>query len=50
MTVEEYIKKMQELGWPIEYIDKQIDIHNKAKREGIDIPFELDLFEAPINY
>ncbi|MEG0614273.1 MAG: hypothetical protein RR540_00845 [Oscillospiraceae bacterium] len=50
MTKDEYIKKMKDLGWPDGHINEQIQIHEEAAKEGIDIPFEVDLIEAPIEY
>lgn len=50
MTKEEYIKKMKELGWSDDHINEQIQIHEEAAKDGIDIPFEVDLIESPIEY
>lgn len=48
MTKDEYIVKMKELGWDDTYINEQIEIKEKAKKEGVVIPYEIDLIEAPI--
>lgn len=50
LNKEEYIKKMLELGWDMEYIEEQIKLKEEAKNNGIDIPFEFDLVEKPIEY
>lgn len=50
MTKEEYIKKMKELGWSDDHIQEQIKTHEEAAKDGIDIPYEIDLTEAPIQY
>ncbi len=48
MTKEEYIKRMKELGWTDDYIYEQLQLHEQAAKDGIDIPFEWDLIERPI--
>lgn len=48
MTDNEFREKMKELGWDDEYIEETITINNEAKAAGISIPYELDLFEAPL--
>lgn len=50
MNKEEYIKKMLELGWNMKYIEDQIKLKEEAKNNGIDIPFEFNLVEKPIEY
>ena len=45
-----YIKEMKELGWTNEHIDNQIKIHDEAIENGIEIPYKIDLIEAPINF
>lgn len=50
MTKEEYIKNMQALGWTDNDINAQLELHEKAAKEGIHIPLELDLIERPIAY
>lgn len=49
MNKEEYKKKMKELGWTDDYIEEQIKIKEDAAKNGIKIPYEVDLFEAPID-
>lgn len=49
MSKEEFIRKMKELGWQDSYINECIDIKEKAEKNGIIIPYELNLFEAIIN-
>lgn len=49
MTDIEFREKMKELGWDDEYIDEIIEDHNEAKAEGVNIPYEIHLFEAPID-
>lgn len=41
---------MKELGWSEEHINEQIKIQEEAAKDGIKIPFEIDLIEAPIEY
>lgn len=48
MTKTEYIEKMKELGWSDDYINEQIQIKEEAAKNGINIPFEADLVESPI--
>lgn len=48
MTDNEFREKMKELGWGDEYIDEIITEHNEANADGINIPYELHLVEAPV--
>lgn len=48
MTDNEFREKMKELGWDEDYIDEIIEGRNEAKTEGIFIPYEIYLIEAPI--
>lgn len=48
MTKEEYIKRMKELGWTDDYIHEQLQLHEQAAKDGIDIPFEWYLIERLI--
>lgn len=48
MTKDEFIDKAKELGYSNEDISKIIKIHDDAEKEGIRIPWEIDLIELPI--
>lgn len=50
MTNNEFSKKMEELGWSDDYINELIRLSDEATKEGIIIPFEMYLFEAPTIY
>ena len=47
MTKAEYVDKMRQLGWNDEYIQEQIEIREEAEKNGINIPYEIDMIEAP---
>lgn len=49
MNVEEFKKRMAELGWTEEYIHECIDAVEKAKHEEVSLPYEMYLTEAPID-
>lgn len=48
MTKEEFITKAKELGYSDEDISKILKTHDNAEKEGIKIPWEIDLIELPI--
>jgi hypothetical protein len=48
MTDNEFREKMKEFGWDNEYIEEIIADHNGAKAEGINTPYDVYLFEAPL--
>lgn len=48
MTEEEFREKMKEMGWSEEVITEHIRVHDEAMENGINIPFELDIIEAPL--
>jgi len=50
VTRNQYVEKMKELGWPEDHISEQIKMHDDAANNGVNIPFEIDLFEAPKSY
>lgn len=50
MTENEFKKKMKELGWNEAVIQEAIKSHKEAELQGIVIPYEMDLIEAPIGY
>jgi hypothetical protein len=50
MLKEEYIEKMKELGWSDDFIKESIRLHDEAEKNGINIPYEINLVEAPINF
>lgn len=49
MTEKEYIQKMKELGWDNEFIEESLEMREEARKDGIDIPFDLDFIPAPID-
>lgn len=49
MEKDEFIKKAKELGYTDEMIADDIRLHEEAKKEGIQIPWELRLIELPVD-
>lgn len=49
MEKAEYIKKAKELGYTDEMIAEDIKLHEEAEKDGIKLPWELDLVELPVN-
>lgn len=47
MSKDEYRVKMRELGWDDDYIENIIKIHDEDEKNGISLPYEMDLVEAP---
>jgi hypothetical protein len=50
MTEKEFRKKMKELGWNDSFIDELVRIHDEELKKGVNIPYEANIVEAPINY
>lgn len=50
MSKDEFISKMKELGWSDRYISETIQLHEEAEEKGINIPFDMELIEAPRDY
>ena len=48
MNKDEFVNGMKELGWEDEYIAECIESVSEAIDDGIRMPFELFLIEAPI--
>ncbi|HMM20624.1 MAG TPA: hypothetical protein PKA10_07775 [Selenomonadales bacterium] len=49
MEKTEFIKKAKELGFSDEMINRIIQRHDKAAKDGITLPYESELIELPIN-
>lgn len=47
MTKEEFKKEAKKLGYSDEQIQEIIDFNEAAKKDGLNIPYELDLIELP---
>ena len=47
MSKDEYRKRMRELGWDDDYIESTIKTYEEAKKDGIFLPLEVHLVEAP---
>lgn len=50
MTKEQFIEKMKEFGYTEDEIEEHIDIHERAKAEGINMPYEIGLVKKPIAF
>lgn len=50
MEKEEFVKAMKRLGYTDAEIDESIAMHDEAAKEGISMPYELDLIERPTPY
>jgi hypothetical protein len=48
MNKDEFIKKAKELGYSDEAIADIVSIHDEAEKDGIKIPWEMDLIELPV--
>lgn len=47
MTKDEFVLKAKELGYSDEHISEIIKIHDKAEKEGVGIPWEINLIRLP---
>lgn len=47
MTKDDFIKKAKMLGYSDEQIQEIIDDHEEAKKDGVNIPYEIDLIALP---
>ncbi len=47
MSKDEYRIKMRELGWDDDYIESTIKTYEETKKDGIFLPLEVHLVEAP---
>lgn len=49
MTKEEYIKKARALGHTENMIKETIKEHEEAEKEGINMSWEMELVELPVD-
>lgn len=48
MSKGEFIKKARELGYTEDMINEIIYNHENAEKDGVKIPWELELIELPV--
>ena len=49
MTEKEFTKEMQRLGWKDDYIKEILREYEEEKKNGVNMPLEMHLIEAPIS-
>ncbi len=49
MEKEEYMRRAKQLGYTDEMIQGDIELYEKAKKDGVKIEYESFLVELPIN-